>query len=318
METLMLLTYITFCWIIFKVFKIPVNKWSVTTAVLGGVAMIGSLLMGMAYFHPGSRSARTYFVTAGIVPNVRGKVIEVDVTPNEPVKKGTTLLKIDPTPYLAKVNEIKAQVDFAKQRLDDAKRLFENAGGSKFEIYRWNKELETAKAQLDKAQFDLDSCEVKAPSDGFVSQLRVRPGQMAVPIPALPVITFVDSSSQTLIAGFGPEPLQNIKPGDPAEVIFPSIPGRTFQGKVVRTLPALAEGELNPNRNMYALSRRLPEGEIPVIVKLNVPFDEIGLPMGVDAIVAVYGAHEGFWSHVAIIRKVLLRMMSWQYFLRFH
>jgi len=318
METLLLLTYITFCWIIFKVFKIPVNKWSVTTAVLGGVALIGTLLMGMAYFHPGSRSARTYFATTGIVSNVRGKVIEINVEPNVPLKKGDLLFKIDPTPYQAAYDEAKSQRDFAQQRLEDTIRLQESAGGSKFEVYRWQKEVATAKAKLDKAKFDLESCSVKAPADGFVTQLRVRPGQMAVPIPALPAMTFVDTSSETLIAGFGPEPLQNIKAGDHAEVIFPSIPGRTFQGKVVRILPALAEGELNPNRNMYALSRRLPEGEIPVIIKLEKPFSEIGLPMGVDAIAAVYGANEGFWSHVAIIRKILLRMMSWQYFLRFH
>ncbi len=318
METLMLLTYITFCWIVFKVFKIPVNKWSLTTAVLGGVVLIGSMLMGMAYFHPGSRSARVYFVTTGIVPNVRGKVIEIDVEPNVPVKKGTVLFKIDPTPYQAKVDEIEAQLKYAQQRLEDTKRLRQAAGGSKFEVYDWEKEVAVLKAKLADARFDLESCTVKAPTDGFVTHMRVRPGQMAVTIPALPAMTFVDSNSATLIAGFGPEPVTNIKAGDPAEVIFPSIPGRTFQGKVKRILPALAEGELNINRNMYSVSRALPEGQIPVIIQLDQNISSLGLPLGVDAIAAVYGAQEGFWSHVAIIRKILLRMMSWQYFLRFH
>lgn len=318
METLMLLTYITFCWIIFKVFKIEVNKWSLTTAILGGVVLIGSMLMGMAYFHPGSRTARTYFVTTGIVSNVKGKVIEVDAKANEPLHKGDVLFKIDPTPYQAAYDAARAQLEFAQQRLEDSIRLQKTAGGSKFEVYRWEKEVATAKAQLDKAKFDLESCTIKAPADGFVTHVRVRPGQMAVNIPALPAMTFVDASSETLIAGFGPEPLENIDPGDPAEVIFPSIPGRTFQGKVVRVLPALAEGELTTNRNMYSLTTRLPEGQIPVVIKLDTPLNEIGLPMGVDAIAAVYGVQEGFWSHVAIIRKILLRMMSWQYFLRFH
>jgi len=314
----MLLTYITFCWIIFKVFKIPVNKWTLTTSVLGGVFMIGALLMGMAYYHPGSRTARFYFVTTGIVPNVRGKVIEIDVKPNTPVKKGDLLFKIDPTPYQAKVDEIKAQLDFAEKRLNDTIRLQQTAGGSKFDVFEWEKEVAKAKAQLNDAQFDLDSCTIKAATDGFVAHIRVRPGQMAVSIPALPVMTFVDSSSIALIAGFGPEPYQNIEPGDEAEVIFPTIPGRTFQGKVDRVIPAMAEGELTVNRNMYSLNQRLPEGQIPVVIKLDKPFKDLHLPLGVDAIVAVYGVHKGFWHHVAIIRKILLRMMSWQYFLRFH
>jgi hypothetical protein len=36
METLMLLTYAALCIVVFKVFRIPLNKWTVPTAVLGG------------------------------------------------------------------------------------------------------------------------------------------------------------------------------------------------------------------------------------------------------------------------------------------
>ncbi len=318
METLMLLTYITFCWIIFKVFKIPVNKWSLTTAVLGGMVLIGSMLMGMAYFHPGSRSARIYFVTTPIVSNVKGKVIEVDVKPNEMVKKGDILFKIDPTPFKAEYDAIKSELEFAKQRLKDTKALLATAGGSKFDVLEWENKVLTLEAKLRKAKFRLDSCIVRAPSDGFATHIRLRPGMMAVTVPILAPMTFVDINSIALIAGFGPEPYQNIKKGDPAEVIFPSIPGMTFQGKVKQVLPAMAEGELRVDRTMYSLNRALPEGQIPVIIELDKNITKLGLPLGVDAIAAVYGAKEGFWSHVAIIRKILLRMMSWQYFLRFH
>lgn len=38
METLMLLTYAALCIVVFKVFRIPLNKWTVPTAVLGGIA----------------------------------------------------------------------------------------------------------------------------------------------------------------------------------------------------------------------------------------------------------------------------------------
>lgn len=35
METLMVLTYAAFCVALFKIFRIPLNKWTVPTAVLG-------------------------------------------------------------------------------------------------------------------------------------------------------------------------------------------------------------------------------------------------------------------------------------------
>jgi hypothetical protein len=37
MELLLILIYVSICFVIFKVFKIPVNQWSLATAALGGI-----------------------------------------------------------------------------------------------------------------------------------------------------------------------------------------------------------------------------------------------------------------------------------------
>ncbi|WP_457596074.1 HlyD family secretion protein [Hydrogenimonas sp.] len=318
METLMLLTYIALCWAIFKIFKIPVNKWSMTTAVLGGVFLIGHILMGMAYYHPASQQARIFYITTPILPNVRGKVVEVPVHPNQPVKKGDVLFKIDPTPYRAKVDEIKALLAFAEARLRDTIKLRKRAGGSKFDIEEYRKQVAQYKAQLADAMFDLESCVVRAPADGYVTHIRVRPGQMAVPFPIQPMMTFVNADTATLIAGFPPEPSSNIHEGDEAEVVFPAYPGMTFQGHVKEVLPALAEGELKPNQDMVSFNRQLPAGLIPAVIELDRNITSLGLPLGVNAEVAVYGVSEGYWAHVSIVRRILLRMITWSHFLRFH
>ena len=313
----MILTYITFCWIIFKIFKITVNKWSMTTAILGGVAMVGTTLMGMAYYHPASITARTYFVTTAIVPNVKGRVVEVTVKANDNVKKGDILFKLQDIPYKARVADLTAQLNFAKARLEDTIELRKVAGGSKFDVHEYRKQVDSLTAQLVSAQFDLDSCIVKAPSNGYVTHIRVRPGQMAVTLPALPVMTFVNTDTVTFIAGFGQEPLLNLKSGNYAEVIFPSLPGKCFQAHVERVLPAMAEGELSATRNMYALNRRLPAGQIPVVIKIDDNLTSYNLPLGTDAVAVSYTDHF-IWGHVAIIRKILFRMQSWQNFLHFH
>ncbi|NPA28746.1 MAG: HlyD family secretion protein [Epsilonproteobacteria bacterium] len=318
METLMLLTYSALCWTIFKVFKIPVNKWSLTTAVLGGVVLIGHVLMGMAYYHPASKKARIFYVVTQIIPNVKGKVIEVDALPNVPLKKGDVLFKIDPTPYQARVDELKAQLAFAKKRLADTIKLHQKAGGSKFDVEEYRKQVASYRAKLADAMFDLESCTVRAPADGFVTHVRVTPGQMAVPFPFQPMMTFINADTATLVAGFPPEPSSNIDPGDAAEVVFPAYPGMTFQGKVRKVLPAIAEGELKPNQDMVSFARQLPQGLIPVVIDLDKNLSQIGLPMGVDAEVAVYGVNSGYWGHTAIVRKILLRMITWSHFLRFH
>ena len=315
METLLLITYFSFCWIIFKIFKIPVNKWSLTTVVLGAVVMMGVILAGMAYFHPASKTARSYFITTPIVSNVRGKVIEVLVNTNIPLKGGDILFKIDPVPFQGVVDDLNAQLAFSKKRLADSIELVKKAGGAKFDIDQYEKEVRSLKGQLVTAQFNLESCTVRAPGDGFVTHLRVRPGQMAVPLPLMPVMTFVNADSETFVAGFSQQPMQNIKVGNEAEVIYPGIPGRVFQAKVTQILPALAEGELAASRNMFSLSLQLPEGQVPVILSFVDDMSNFYVPMGSSAVVAIY-SHR--WHHIQIIRKILLRMESWRNFAHFH
>lgn len=60
METLLLLCYAALCIVIFKVFRIPLNKWTVPTAVLGGVILIGMLILGMNYNFPIAKSGNRF------------------------------------------------------------------------------------------------------------------------------------------------------------------------------------------------------------------------------------------------------------------
>lgn len=316
MEILLISTYLSICWALFKIFKIPVNQWSLLTVVIGGVIMLSSMLMSMAYYHPASISARSYFVSTPIVSNVRGKIISVDAKPNKLLEKGEILLKIDPIPFQAVVDDLNAQIKFTEKRHQDSIKLHKLAGGSKFDIEKYEQELNSLKARVLKAQFDLDSCVVKAPTDGYVTQVRARAGMMAVPLPLMPVMTFIPAETKYIIAGFSQEPMQNLNAGDEAEIIFTGIPGKLFHGKVVQILPALAEGELSPGQNMISLNRRTGRGQIPVMIEMTDDMSEYHIPMGVDSVVAVYTEGQ-IVGHIAIIRKFLLRMASWKNYLRF-
>ena len=99
MDLLLILTYAAIAYTIFRVFKIPVNGFTLLTAVLGGIALISFLLLAMNYNHPFCKEARFYFNTTPIVPAVRGRVIEVPAEANKPLKAGDVLFKIDPTPF---------------------------------------------------------------------------------------------------------------------------------------------------------------------------------------------------------------------------
>jgi multidrug resistance efflux pump len=166
------------------------------------------------------------------------------------------------------------------------------------------------RAELARAQFDLDSTIVRAPTDGYATHIRLEPGMMAVPLPLRPVMVFVSKTDSLLVANFRQNAMQRLEPGFKAEVLFPAIPGRVFQAEVVRTLPALAEGEIQPDGKMLRAKDVGKRGLVPVIVRLNdEDFDDYILPDGVFAEVSVYSDK---MHHVAIMRKILLRMKSWE------
>ncbi|MFT5699223.1 MAG: multidrug resistance efflux pump [Desulforhopalus sp.] len=315
MEVILLSIYFSFCWIIIKIFKIPINQWTITTVFLGAVVMLGGILMSMAYFHPSSKVARSYFISTDIVSNVRGKVIEIPVQANVPLEKGDVLFKIDSVPFQGVVDTLQAQLDFSRKRLEDSLKLVKLAGGAKFDVDMYEKEVKSLEGQLETAQFNLDSCVVRAPGKGYVTHLVIRPGQMAVPLPMAPVMTFVNSDTEVFVGGFSQEPMQNIKVGNDAEVIYPGIPGRVFKAKVARLLPALAEGEISAGRTMVSFTKQLPRGLVPVVLTFEEDMSEFYIPMGSDAVVALY-SHRA--HHIQILRKILLRVESWRNFIHFH
>ena len=380
MDLLLILTYTAICIAVFKIFKIPLTKWTVPTAALGGVFLIGALIVLMNYNHPYSEISRVYFVTTPIVPEVSGRVIEVPVKGNTRVNKGDVLFRIDPAPYEAIVQQKKAQLaeasqssvpqlkanldvaeaavqeaiaelNQAKKELDRRKELVKTNVVAQREVDRWQKEYDARRAslreaeakrkqaqvefeseiggenpvvariyaELDRAQYDLDQTTVRAPADGFVTQLALRPGVRAVSLPLRPAMIFVNDETHYYVAWFRQNSLLRLTVGAKAEVTFDGIPGKVFSGEVHDVLPVLSEGQVQPSGDMINYTRAPYPGRIPVMINITDPdyvqyLDKV--PGGAFAQTAIYTEH---LHHVAIIRKVLLRMAAWMnYLFPFH
>jgi multidrug resistance efflux pump len=367
MELLMILTYTAICYVIFKVFRVPVNKWTIPTAVLGGVILIAMILLVMNYNHPYTRQARLYFYTTPVVPVVRGEVLEVPVTPNVPLRKGDVLFRIDPRPYqyiveqkraaLAEaeqsVPQLKAALDAAlanvdvavtsRDRSEQALERFEAAGGQavaeievenrrslylgaeamlasarataeqarlayESQIGGVNTTVARLQAELRAAEYDLEETTVTAPTDGYVTQLFLRPGMIAVPLPLRPVMVFIHDDDNVFAAAFQQNALQRVRAADEAEIAFDAIPGRVFAGKVTGIMDAVAQGQLQPTGALIDPETRQDPGRALAGIQITDDLSEYQLPAGSAAQVAVYTEH---WHHFAIIRRILLRMKSW-------
>ena len=135
---------------------------------------------------------------------------------------------------------------------------------------------------------------------------------MAVNLPLRPVMVFVHDETVPTLAAFRQNSALRLRAGFEAEIVYPSIPGRVFKGRVVRVLPNMAEGQLQTSGVLVGTEVFLREGHVPVLIEILDDMSEFDLPTGSRAQVAVYSDH---WTHVAIMRRILLRMSSWQNYL---
>jgi multidrug resistance efflux pump len=169
-------------------------------------------------------------------------------------------------------------------------------------------------AELGEAEYDLEQTVTRAQSDGFVTQLALRPGMYVVPAPLRPVMVFVNTEERDkeLGAAFQQNSLQRVKGGDEAEVAFDAVPGRVFKGKVRLVLDAIAAGQMQATGALIDVDERTAGGRALAIIDVEDDLSGYQIPLGAAGQVAIYTEH---WHHVSLLRKILLRMRSWQNYL---
>ena len=127
MEVILLGIYSFFVWLIFiKLKLLPwTTPWKVGVAIFP-VVVIAIMLLCLNVFAPTTTDVRVVRYVVPIVSQVRGRVIEVPVENNRPVKKGDVLFKIDPTPYQNEVASLKARLASEEAKVgSDRTRLTE-------------------------------------------------------------------------------------------------------------------------------------------------------------------------------------------------
>jgi multidrug resistance efflux pump len=201
------------------------------------------------------------------------------------------------TPLLAKKFVTADQVALARSRVAasaaavaEARAELVRAKNLLGQIGDVNARREAARAELRRAELDLGYCSVRAPFDGWVTNLNIAVGEYANQ--GEQVFALVDDREWYVVANFRETFLESIRPGDGAEVYLLAYPGRRFRGVVqgigwalyqkdgatVGVLPAI-----EPTLNWVRLAQRFP-----VRIALEDRDPERPFRMGATAVVTIH------------------------------
>lgn len=278
--------------------------WKASPAIVMMLLLFG-LLIPMGWGAP-QGDALVVRNAVSIVPDVAGEVVDVPVAANAPLRSGDVLFKIDPTPYQAQVKAIDAQFKLAKTRLGQMTELYQRDAGRGFDVEQRQSEADQLSGQLEAAQWNLDKTIVRAPADGYVSNLALRKGARVANLPLSPVMAFIDTSNTIIGVQINQIDARYVAPGQEVEATFKFAPGQIFSGKVESVLQAIAPGQTQTSGT--AVMPKAIEAA-PFIVRVR--FDDADfarrLPAGSAGTAAIYTDRV---KPTHVVRRVILRQLA--------
>ena len=284
---------------------VPFNFfWKVSPAIVLLALMFG-LFVPMGWGAP-EGAAIVVRNSVAIVPDVAGEVTEVPVVANRPLKEGDILFKIDPLPFQAQFDALTAQLKFEELRLSQMTQLQRAEAGRAFDVQQRESSVEQLRAQVAGAKWSLDKTVVRAPADGYVTNLALRKGARVASLPLAPVMAFIDTSDTIVGVEIPQIDGRFVEPGQPVELTFKFRPGQVYTGRVQAVLQAISTGQVQAS-GLAVTPKQVEAAPFLVRVKLDDEKLAASLPAGSTGTAAIFTEHI---KAAHIIRKVLLRQTA--------
>ncbi len=194
----------------------------------------------------------------------------------------------DAQKWQARLDESTAAVAEAQASLERA-QLAEQS-----QIDGVNTAVLQARANLSQAKYYLDQTEIRAPEDGEVFNLQVRPGMVAGDVRFGAIASFVADADRYLLASYTQEFLLFVEVGQPVEFALELYPGRIFTGTVEEIWWANGNGQFLPSGTVPTFVNPDP-AQSRFAVKIKPDADvKVRMPMGAMGAATIYTGDGGF------------------------
>jgi len=118
-----------------------------------------------------------------------------------------------------------------------------------------NPQFREALAAAEQAKLNLVRTTVLAPSDGVITNLPLTDGEFVAAGEAS--LTFIDTRDVWVNANFRENSLENVKPGDPVELVLDTLPGRIFDAKVQSIGWGVSQGSIDPDTGLPKINESM-------------------------------------------------------------
>lgn len=253
-------------------------KYFSTLLVLALAVVAGWWMWNFYMQSPWTRDGKIRAEQVSVTPQVSGTISSLLVKDNQRVQQGEVLFRIDDTPFRiavlnAQAQLAKAQSDLAKANNEATRRRHlsrnyisaEDLDTANLNVKAMQANLEVAQATLKRAEWELSQTVVRAPVDGWITNLSTRTGNYAST--GQPLFALVDSHSFYVIGYFEETKLRHIRVGAPAQITLYSNSqklqghvssiGRAIYDQSVETDSGLVP-DIKPNVPWVRLAQRVP------------------------------------------------------------
>ena len=271
---------------------------------------------------PWTRDARFSADVVAIAPDVSGLITQVAVKDNQLVTKNQVLFVIDQPRYQKALAEAEADVSYYKALAEEKSREAgrRNKLGvsamSREEIDQSNNVLQTVLHQMAKAQatsdlarLDLDRTVIRAPADGWVTNLNVYAGEFITR--GSTAVALVKQHSFYVMAYLEETKLEGVRPGYRAEVT-PLGSNHVLKG----TVDSVAAGVTNASSSVDSKGMATVDSNlewvrlaqrVPVRIRLDKEPGNLW-PAGTTATVVITGKKDRDASQMTFFQKLALRL----------
>ncbi|KFC00317.1 fusaric acid resistance protein [Trabulsiella guamensis ATCC 49490] len=271
---------------------------------------------------PWTRDARFSADVVAIAPDVAGLITEVNVKDNQRVKKDQVLFVIDQPRYKKALEEAEADVAYYQALASEKRREAgrRNQLGiqamSREEIDQANNVLQTVLHQLAKAQasrdlarLDLERTVIRAPADGWVTNLNVYAGEFITR--GSTAVALVKEGSFYVMAYMEETKLEGVRPGYRAE-ITPLGGSVVLKGTVNSVAAGVTNASSsNDSKGMATVDSNLEWVRLAQRVPVRIHLDQQRgnlWPAGTTATVVITGAKDRDERQMTFFQKLALRL----------